>query len=387
MDSVRSHTADEIIQMMKKTPLFMTHLEEEAPTADDKEEEEDNHNIHLEALRALQYEGTRAEVALGFKERGNEMVAEKRWKDAREFYTRGIVTLTTQPPPPANNERITDDDDAEMAKEKAIAEACYLNRALCNLELKNYRATLTDTSHTPTNPKAHYRASLALAALARYPEALAAIARGRCLTPDSSPEQHLAFQTLETRIANQKFAFDVAETQRRERRERKRDEERVLAAAIAERGIRIRSTKEEVDLEDAVMRVVPDALGLAGSGSGSELWFPVLVVYPLVGRTDFVKGVGEGERVGGVLEVVLKGGVGWDDDGGEYVIGGVKVFMETVGGGVVKVGGKVRWGDVLKGGKVEVVDGVVRIFVVPGGRVGEWVEGMKKGRKGGGRLG
>lgn len=26
MDSVRSHTADEIVQMMKKTPLFMTDL-------------------------------------------------------------------------------------------------------------------------------------------------------------------------------------------------------------------------------------------------------------------------------------------------------------------------------------------------------------------------
>lgn len=28
MDSVRAHSADEIIQMMKKTPLFMTDLEE-----------------------------------------------------------------------------------------------------------------------------------------------------------------------------------------------------------------------------------------------------------------------------------------------------------------------------------------------------------------------
>lgn len=30
MDSVRSHTADEIVQMMKKTPLFMTHLDDTA---------------------------------------------------------------------------------------------------------------------------------------------------------------------------------------------------------------------------------------------------------------------------------------------------------------------------------------------------------------------
>ncbi|KAL8819354.1 MAG: hypothetical protein Q9223_002190, partial [Gallowayella weberi] len=93
MDSVRSHTAEEIVQMMKKTPLFMTNLEE-APVGDGEAPEE---NVQLEALRALQYEGTRAEVALGFKERGNEMVAEKRWKDAKEFYTKGIAALKQMP--------------------------------------------------------------------------------------------------------------------------------------------------------------------------------------------------------------------------------------------------------------------------------------------------
>ena len=47
----------------------------------------------LEAIKALQHEGTKAEVAQGFKERGNEMVAEKQWKDAKEFYTKGIAVL------------------------------------------------------------------------------------------------------------------------------------------------------------------------------------------------------------------------------------------------------------------------------------------------------
>ncbi|KAI4284953.1 MAG: hypothetical protein L6R35_004756, partial [Caloplaca aegaea] len=152
MDSVRSHSADEIVQMMKKTPLFMTDLEDggddggnpscPAPSwvlllyYDDNTKltqttSIDNEgNIQLEALRALQYEGTRREVALGFKERGNEMVAEKRWKDAKEFYTKGILALKA--PRKEEDDKTSDDEEAE---EKKVEEACYTNRALCNLEL------------------------------------------------------------------------------------------------------------------------------------------------------------------------------------------------------------------------------------------------------------
>ncbi|KAL8857783.1 MAG: hypothetical protein Q9178_005683 [Gyalolechia marmorata] len=140
MDSVRSHTADEIIQMMKRTPLFMTNLGEAAGA----EGEDNEENIELEALRALQYEGTRAEVALGFKERGNEMVAEKRWKDAKEFYTKGILALkkTSEQRKGQSISSNTGDDteqEKEREKERKIEEACHVNRALCNLELSTSR--------------------------------------------------------------------------------------------------------------------------------------------------------------------------------------------------------------------------------------------------------
>ncbi|KAL8945663.1 MAG: hypothetical protein Q9222_007829 [Ikaeria aurantiellina] len=90
MSSIRSHTADEIVKMMKKTPLFMTDLADVGDADDDD-------NVSLSALKALQYEGTPAEIATNFKERGNEMVAEKRWKDAKEFYTKGILALKQGP--------------------------------------------------------------------------------------------------------------------------------------------------------------------------------------------------------------------------------------------------------------------------------------------------
>jgi len=93
-------------------------------------------------MRALQYEGTRAEIAQGFRERGNEMAREKRWKDGKEFYTNGLAALKQ----PQHNPPATDDDNKEIAevdleaeakKEKEIEEACYINRALCNLEMRS----------------------------------------------------------------------------------------------------------------------------------------------------------------------------------------------------------------------------------------------------------
>lgn len=91
----------------------------------------------LDALRALQYEGTRGEVALNFREQGNEAAKERNWRDAKEFYTKGIAVLNVK----------TEDDKWEkptdLTKEKAMQrearEACYVNRALCNLELSKSR--------------------------------------------------------------------------------------------------------------------------------------------------------------------------------------------------------------------------------------------------------
>lgn len=91
-------------------------------------------------MRALQYEGTRAEIAQGFRERGNEMAREKRWKDGKEFYTKGLAALKQpqQSPPATNDDRkeVAEMDPEAELKEKEIEEACYINRALCNLELR-----------------------------------------------------------------------------------------------------------------------------------------------------------------------------------------------------------------------------------------------------------
>lgn len=96
----------------------------------------DGENIELEAFRALQYEGTPAENSQSFKEQGNELVKAKRWKDGKEFYTKGIAVLSRKTQNLQETGKMPGaDEEAEHGREKELEEVCYVNRALCNLEL------------------------------------------------------------------------------------------------------------------------------------------------------------------------------------------------------------------------------------------------------------
>jgi len=136
MESVKQHSADEIMKMMNKMPLFMTTLDETG--------EDGGENIALEALKALAYEGTRAENAGSFREQGNEQAKLKRWVDAREFYDKalGALKLPQKPQDAEEGEPDMDvvelDPEVEAKKEKEIEEASLTNRALCNLEMSIY---------------------------------------------------------------------------------------------------------------------------------------------------------------------------------------------------------------------------------------------------------
>lgn len=107
-------TVDETLEEMKKVPFFMTELEDD-----------DQQNEQIEALKALAYEGEPNEIALNFKNQGNDMFRAKRYKDAVEFYTKAL------------------DIKAGVAE---IDIACYTNRAACNLELSKFSLLFFDVS-------------------------------------------------------------------------------------------------------------------------------------------------------------------------------------------------------------------------------------------------
>lgn len=96
--------------------------------------------MELEAICALQYEGSPAEITQNLKEQGNEQVKAKRWKDAKEFYTKGLVALSKKIGSQSewHGEGKTSsqgEKDIEARRMEELEEACYINRALCNLEL------------------------------------------------------------------------------------------------------------------------------------------------------------------------------------------------------------------------------------------------------------
>ena len=91
----------------------------------------DGENVLLDALQALQNEGTRADVANTFKGQGNEAVQELKWIDAKEFYTKAIAVINAK----VDKWEKPEDPEEEAARLLKLDEASHINRALCNLEL------------------------------------------------------------------------------------------------------------------------------------------------------------------------------------------------------------------------------------------------------------
>ncbi|KAM7191038.1 hypothetical protein V8F20_009470 [Naviculisporaceae sp. PSN 640] len=416
-------TLDETLADLKKSPLFMDELDME--------------NEDVKALQALAYEGTPLENAANFKEQGNECFREKRWFDAKEFYGKGIAILADEetkrkrkaaglPPLPTataqqkqqkegadskltkedeaqvdaldakqsvgkefklaeskkdqeqekENKQEEEEDPADIPKQLALLEQLYVNRAACHLELKNYRSCTLDCAHAlrlnPRNIKAFYRSSKALLAVSRVEEALDSCTRGLQIDPSNKALQQISSEI--TKKAAQVSAKKAAEDALLAKQSH---EQRLLETALKARNILPRkSTGKPPDMEDAHVCLVPDP-----SDPQSTLAFPTLLLYPLHYESDFIKAFNEMESLEQHFGYVFP--LPWDREG-IYSANGVECYMETVSGGLVKVGKKVPLLKVLGGGNVEVVDELLKIFVVPRGKAEAWVKDFKEKNKKGG---
>ncbi|KAI1119438.1 TPR-like protein [Nemania sp. NC0429] len=378
----KKKTVDEVVAELKQTPFFMTELEE---------------NDEIEAFKALAYEGTPLENSSEFKEQGNECFKARRWGDAKEFYTKGILILaaeerkrkqaadpSSQPPPSAAKSeqeveergegegegegKKAETSEDEVRQERTILESLYVNRAACHLELKNYRSCWLDGSAAlrlnPKNIKAYYRSARAFLAVGRIAEADDACARGLAIDPSNSPLKTVARDII-------KKAEETSARQRREaeRAAKEKRREMLIRAALKAREIRTRTTAQPPEMEDAGVKLAPDP-----DDPASHLCFPTVLLYPAHLESDFIKAFNETDSLADHLGYVFP--LPWDREGA-YTLAGVECYMETVAGGLIKLGKKVPLLKVLAGGKVEVVDEVVRIFVLPKPQAAAWVEEFK----------
>ncbi|KAI5261538.1 TPR repeat protein-like protein [Aureobasidium subglaciale] len=374
METARQYTADEMWQMLNKSPLFMTELDETG--------EDGGENVALEALKALAYEGTRAENAASFREQGNDNARLKRWKDAREFYDRALGALKLPQKTGIAKEGVEAaehnlheedmfelDEEEEARKEKEHEEASLVNRALCNLEMKNYGSCNRDCAAAlkinPLNVKAYYRSGMANFHLDKLPAANWCCNLGLKIDPTNK-----SLFILQDKIAKREAQIEKAEREQREREEKARREKQTLALALKGRNISIRSTTTAPpQLEDAAIQLENPM------DAASTLTFPCLLLYPLDNQTDFIKSFAEDESVGQHLEYIFP--LPWDQDH-QYMPEKVECYIETKTGGLVKAGKKMALLRILNTGKVEIVDSLLRINVVPSSRAQEWVDNFKK---------
>ena len=239
------------------------------------------------------------------------------------------------------------------------------------MNIENYGQVKKDCASVlrlnPRNIKAWYRAAAACLALDKIAEAEDACSSG--LQFDAS---NASLTTLKGKIQTRKDYLAGLEQKRQEREQRQRIEEVALKGALKARNISTRETAvTPPEMEDAAIQLENP------TDPASTLTFPVLFLYPLHAQTDFVKAFQEHEVLTDHLSYLLP--VPWDEKN-EYTAADVECYMETSQGGLIKAGKKLSLIKLLGSGKVEIVDGLVRIYIVPKARSAEWITEFKARR-------
>ncbi len=180
-----------------------------------------------------------------------------------------------------------------------------------------------------------------------------------------------ALKVLLTKAQERKNHLAELETTRREREVQKAKEAMTLRQALKARQIRTRTTDRPPEMPEAAIALEEPL------NSKSALSFPVMLLYPVHAQTDFIKQFWESESLNDHLSYILP--LPWDDDQ-QYSLSTVECYMETTEGGLIKAGKKLRLLDLLSSGKLEVVNGLVKVNVVPKAKAVQWIEEFKTRR-------
>ncbi|OVF09549.1 putative hsp70 Hsp90 co-chaperone protein [Clavispora lusitaniae] len=347
LSELAQKTPEEIMTELNRLPFFMSQL--------DETDGEGGENIGLEALKSLAYDGEPDEIATNFKNQGNECYKFKQYKNAVEYYTKGLDVKC--------------DVDA-------INVALYINRAACNLELKNYRRCIEDCKRAllldENNVKACFRAGKAFFCVGRLEEAREILKYGLTKNPDNAPMQELLDQieAAEKAIEEKKAKKEQAEKDKKLKQE-------LLQNAIKLRHIDMVKTLHPAEyLEDAKIYLEDP------TDYQSQLIFPAVVLYPTTNEFDFIAEISELTTPNDILAMVLDRPQSWFEDPkhAKFTIRNLDCYMETTSGGLVKVGKKVAINEALMGEKAKapLFDNGLRLYVVPKDEAAEWLSKWNK---------
>lgn len=343
---VSSKSTEEIMAELNKLPFFMNDL---------KEGEDGEERPEIEALKALAYDGEPDEIAENFKRQGNENYKAKNYKDAVEFYTKGL--------------------NVECGV-KYIDAALYLNRAACNLELKNFRRCINDCKECllrqPKNVKALYRAARAYFAIEHYDEAQTVLEFAV-----SIDDKNAAVNSLLKKVGERIAYLEELKERKRKKEEEELKVELDLQKALTARGIT--STKSSYGTDS-----IGDArIHLEDSHDiESQLIIPAIIIYPTVDEFDVVSEVSELTTPAELLEMVVDRPAEYFQDGkhDNFKPKKMEVYMETEDGGLVKIPKKGPINQVLMSPnpKIPLFDNILRLYFVPKVDSAEWISKWKK---------
>ncbi|KAL5486492.1 hypothetical protein EMCRGX_G018980 [Ephydatia muelleri] len=221
----------------------------------------------LAALQQLKYEdATPTNRANAYKEEGNYLFKQKKYKEATAAYSEAI---------------------RQKCEDPATNAILYCNRAAMEYHLGNYRSSLMDCKQArkfkPDHFKAIARGAMCCVKLKRLDEAIEWCDEGLSISPDDA-----TLTDLRSTASKEKKRFERDQRKEQMSIKAKVAEEEGLLAAIKSRGITLAHTSGGGAGGLSLEEPHPSGKRVHLDKDGALVW-PVLFLYPEFGQTDLVE--------------------------------------------------------------------------------------------------
>lgn len=252
---IANMSVDEFYDELKQHPAFMTEYDSTKPLP-----------AALEGLQAVKYESDNCDDnALSYKEDGNKNFELGKYRWAIDSYTEGIKCKPT---------------------DQLLSAVLYTNRAAAHYRIGNYRSALNDSIEARTYKSDHLKAivrgALCYVELKLFTEAFAWCDEALQLSPTDEKMKNV-------RAKADKLMREQECSRRRElaAERRKGHEQQQILAAVQKRGIVLSGCGQPSDLF-SLKSDHPSGAGVSLTSDGILVW-PVMLLYPEYGETDFIE--------------------------------------------------------------------------------------------------
>lgn len=294
---------EKIYEELNRVPLFMTKYDD----TDGKGGE----NLELEALKTLLHDGDPVDVALNFKEQGNESFKKKKYDEAIKCYEQGIEV---------------------RCQDQQINTALVLNRSACYLHLKKYYKCIDDCElvlqKEPGNLKAKFRLAKSLYKTNKHEKAMKILMEQAEQAKQAEQDD---FKTLLEEVRKdieQKKSIEIkAEAERRARQQKHETTKKMLKL----------KNWTNVELKTKLNRFEPQYLEMKSEKIQNtfKVCLSCLALYPVVEKFDFIERVDDFSSIENIFETIFESFCEYHGQTCNY--SSVDCYVETLSGSLAKI--------------------------------------------------